>query len=147
MLQSANSYYKKDHMAWIAQLLIPRRRKNRRELAGRAAEVVKHVLFDMGIERFLDGTMLVDRQYRVRFVSGNLPGGGALAAVPVATLARAHALQAGVPRLPALAAFHQHDVGLLVDELMAALLAQSALLRALPAQRYRPAERSAAASK
>lgn len=134
-------------MAWIAQLLIPRRRKNRRELADRAAEVVRHVLFDMGIERFLGGTMLVDRQYRMRFVSGNLPGGGALAALPVAALARAHALQASVPRLPALAAVHQHDVALLVEELMAALLAQSALLRALPEQRYRLAERSAAASK
>ncbi len=134
-------------MAWIAQLLIPRRRKNRRELADRAGEVVRHVLFDMGIERFLHGTMLVDRQYRMRFVSGKLPGGVALAAVPVATLARAHALQAAVPQLPALAAFHQHDVGLLVEELMAALLAQSAPLRALPEVRYRPAERSAAASK
>jgi len=134
-------------MAWIAQLLIPRRRKNRRELADRAVEVVKHVLFDMGIERFLSGTMLVDRQYRMRFVSGNLPGGGTLAAVPVATLARAHALQAAVPQLPALAAFHQHDVVLLVEELMAALLAQSALLRELPERRYRLAERSAAASK
>jgi len=134
-------------MAWIAQLLIPRRRKNRRELADRAVEVVRHVLFDMGIERFLHGTMLVDRQYRMRFVSGNLPGGAALAAVPVSTLAGAHALQANVPQLPALAAFHQHDVGLLVEELMVALLAQSALLRDLPEQRYRPAERSAAASK
>ena len=134
-------------MAWIAQLLIPRRRKNRRELADRAAEVVRHVLFDMGVERFLGGTMLVDRQYRMRFVSGNLPGGGALAALPVTALVHAHALQASVPQLPALAAFHQHDVALLVDELMAALLAQSALLRALPAQRYRPAERRAAASK
>ena len=134
-------------MAWIAQLLIPRRRKNRRELADRAAEVVKHVLFDMGIERFLAGTMLVDRQYRMRFVSGQLPAGGALAAVPVASLVQAHALQAGVPQLPALAAFHQHDVMLLVDELMAALLAQSSLLRVLPERRYRLAERSAAASK
>ena len=33
-------------MAWIAQLFIPRRRKNRRELADRAAEVVQHVLLD-----------------------------------------------------------------------------------------------------
>lgn len=133
-------------MAWIAQLLVPRRRKNRRELADRAAEVVRQVLFDIGVERFLSGTMLVDRQYRVRFVSGKLPG-GALAAVPVTALARAHALQASVPQLPALAVFHQHDLALLVDELMAALLAQSALLRALPEQRYRLAERSAAASK
>jgi len=137
-------------MAWIAQLLIPRRRKNRRELAARAAEVVRHVLFDMGIERFLAGTMLVDRRYRVRFVStgaGSAAAGDALAAVPVALLSQAHALQARVPRLPALAAVHQHDVALLVDELMEVLLAQSSALRALPEHRYRLAERSAAASK
>jgi hypothetical protein len=41
----------------------------------------------------------------------------------------------------------QRQILRLVDELMAALLTQSAALRALPARRYRIAERSAAASK
>ena len=134
-------------MAWIVQLFVPRRRKNRRELADRAAEVIRHVLFDVGVDRFLNGTLLVDRRYRVRFFSGNVPGGGALAAVPVAALSRARALGANAARLPLLAGLPQAVLTLLVEELMAALLAQSALLRALPERRYRIAERRAAASK
>ena len=134
-------------MAWIAQLFVPRRRKNRRELADRAGEVIRHVLFDVGVDRFLNGTLLVDRLYRVRFFSGNVPGGGALAAVPVAALARARALRANAARLPPPAGLPQAAVALLVEELMAALLAQSALLRALPERRYRIVERRAAASK
>lgn len=134
-------------MAWIVQLFVPRRRKNRRELADRAAEVIRHVLFDVGVDRFLNGTLLVDRRYRVRFLSGNVPGGGALAAVPVAALSRARALGANAAQLPLLAGLPQAVVTLLVEELMAALLAQSALLRALPQRRYRIAERRDAASK
>ena len=133
-------------MAWIVQLFVPRRRKNRRELADRAGEVIRHVLFDVGVDRFLNGTLLVDRLYRVRFFSGNVPG-GALAAVPVAALARARALRANAARLPPPSGLPQAAVALLVEELMAALLAQSALLRALPERRYRIAERRAAASK
>lgn len=134
-------------MAWIVQLFIPRRRRNRRELADRAGEVIRQVLFDIGIDRFLNGTLLVDRDYRVRFFSGNVPGGGALAAVPVAALQRARALQASAERLPLLSGLPQPVLALLVEEWMAALLAQSALLRALPERRYRIAERRAAASK
>lgn len=134
-------------MAWIAQLFIPRRRKNRRELADRAAEVIQHVIFDVGIDRFLNGTLLVDRRYRLRFFGGNVPGGGALAAVPVAALPRARALRANAARLPLPAGLPQAVLALLVEELMTALLAQSALLRALPERRYRIAERRAAASK
>ncbi|XYJ08923.1 hypothetical protein ACSUZJ_16160 [Telluria sp. B2] len=134
-------------MAWIVQLFVPRRRKNRSELAERAAEVIRHVLFDVGVDRFLNGTLLVDRRYRVRFFSGNEPGGGALAAVPVAALPRARALGANAAQLPLLAGLPQAVLALLVEELMAALLAQSALLRALPERRYRIAERRAAASK
>lgn len=134
-------------MAWIVQLFVPRRRKNRRELADRAAEVIRHVLFDVGVDRFLNGTLLVDRRFRVRFFSGNVPGGGALAAVPVAALPRARALRANAAQLSLLAGLPQAAVALLVEELMVALLAQSALLRALPERRYRIAERRASASK
>lgn len=134
-------------MAWIVQLFVPRRRKNRRELADRAAEVIRHVLFDIGVDRFLNGTLLVDRHYRVRFLSGNVSAGGVLAAVPVAALSRARALRANAAQLSLLAGLPQAAVALLVEELMAALLAQSALLRALPERRYRIVERRASASK
>ena len=62
--------------------------------------------------------------------------------------ARIEALaRTALARIPEPFAEHLKDVVLLVEELMAALLAQSALLRALPERRYRLAERSAAASK
>ncbi|KQQ89226.1 hypothetical protein [Massilia sp. Leaf139] len=121
-------------MAWIVQLFIPRRRKNRQELAARAAEVIAKVLFDIGIDRFLNGSLLIDRALRVRFVSCPTAVGDVHAAVRADTLAQAHALrdahEGGLATLP-----RQHQILCLADELMAALLAQSPVLRALPAQR------------
>lgn len=136
-------------MAWIVRLLIPRRRKNQQELAGRAAEVIAQVLSDIGIDRFLNGTMLVDRRLRVRFVSWASAAAGvsAHAAVRADTLAEARVLRAGDGSLALAAQALQQQIMRLVDELMAALLTQSAALRALPARRYRIAERKAAASK
>jgi DNA-directed RNA polymerase subunit N (RpoN/RPB10) len=136
-------------MAWIVQLLIPRRRKNQHDLAGRAAEVVAHVLSDIGIDRFLNGTMLVDHRLRVRFVSCGVAIGSVHAAVRADSLAQARALRGGDgDGGPALAAQAlQQQIARLVEELMAALLNQSATLRALPERRYRIAGRRTAASK
>lgn len=134
-------------MAWIVQLLFPRRRRNRHELARRAAEVVSRVLTDIGIDRFLNGTMLVDQQLRVRFVSCGVAIGSVHAAVRADTLVQARVLRAGDGSLALAAQALQQQIARLVEELMAALLSQSATLRALPARRYRIAERRAAASK
>lgn len=134
-------------MTWIAQLLIPRRRKNHHEIAGRAAEVIAHVLADVGVDRFLNGTLLVDRHLRVRFVSCAGILDGVHAAVRADTLAQARVLRGEQGRLVLAAQALQQQIMCLVEELMAAMLAQSATLRALPARRYRIAERMASASK
>ena len=134
-------------MTWIAQLLIPRRRKNQHEIAGRAAEVIAQVLADIGIDRFLNGTLLVDHQFRVRFISCAGIVGGVHAAVRADTLAQAHVLRGKEGKLLLAAQALQHQILRLVEELMAAMLAQSAALRALPPRRYRIAERMASASK
>jgi len=134
-------------MTWIAQLLIPRRRKNHHELAGRAAEVVAHVLSDIGVDRFLNGTLLIDRQFRVRFVSCSSVIGPVHAAVRADALAQAHVLRGDEGRLALAAQALQQQIVRLVEELMPALLAQSPALRALPPRRYRIAERIASASK
>lgn len=134
-------------MAWIVQLFFPRRRRNQHELAGRAAEVVSRVLFDIGVDRFLNGTMLVDQQLRVRFVSCGVAVGSVHAAVRTDTLAQARVLRASDGSLALAAQALQQQIARVVEELMAALLSQSATLRALPARRYRIAERRAAASK
>ena len=134
-------------MAWIVQLLIPRRRKNRHELTGRAAEVIAQVLSDIGIDRFLKGTMLIDQRLRVRFVSCPAVVGSVHAAVHADTLLHARLLRANDGSLLLSAQSLQQQVVRVADELMTAFLAQSAALRALPERRYRHAERKAAASK
>ena len=53
----------------LTRLFVPRRRKNQQEVAGRAAEVIQQVLFDVGVDRFLNGTVLLDPQFRLRFFS------------------------------------------------------------------------------
>ncbi|QNA99690.1 hypothetical protein [Massilia sp. Se16.2.3] len=117
-------------MAWIAQLLFPRRRRNRRELAARAMEVVARVLFDVGVDRFRKGSLLVDAEFRVRFVSGDVPG-PVLAAVQVASLAQARArLPLELDRSPLGAALLKRRVALVVQEWLGCVLAQSAELRA-----------------
>jgi hypothetical protein len=136
-------------LAWIVQLLIPRRRKNRHELAGRAAEVIAQVLSDIGIDRFLKGTMLIDQRMRVRFVScpAVAVAGSVHATVRADTLLHARLLRANDGSLLFSAQALQQQVVRVADELMTAFLTQSAALRALPEGRYRQAERKAAASK
>jgi hypothetical protein len=132
-------------VAWFAQLLIPQRRKNLHGLEGRTAQVIAQVLFDIGVDRFLNGTMLVDRRLRVRFVSAAPDGVAVHASVHPGALAQAQSLRgasAGMAGPP-----HARQVERVVEALMAAFLAQSPVLRALPARRYRMPERSAAASK
>lgn len=54
-------------MLLLSRLFAPRRRKNQEDVAGRAAEVIAQVLFDVGIDRFVNGSMLLDRRFRPRF--------------------------------------------------------------------------------
>lgn len=93
-------------------------------------------MFDVGVDRFLHGSILLDRQFRLRFYA--VPPRAArciLAGVAVAELGAACAFRAQV-----------HDAGLdaptvlaqtqlLVDELMRELRARSPALRALPLSR------------
>ena len=120
-------------MDWFAQLLIPQRRKNLHDLEDRTAQVIAQVLFDIGVDRFLNGTMLVDRRLRVRFVSAAPDGMAVHASVHPGSLAQAQALRgegAGMLASPP----HAQQVERVVEELMAAFLAQSPVLRALPAR-------------
>lgn len=123
-------------MQMLFRLFGPRRRKNQEEIAGRAAEVIVHVLFDVGLDRFLAGTILLDREFRLRFYAvAPQPSPAILASVAVseldeAHLFRAHVLQAGIdaPRL----ATHTR---IMADSIMAALRSRSPALCALPATR------------
>lgn len=120
----------------LSRLFAPRRRKNQEEIAGRAAEVVLHVLFDVGVDRFLNGTVVLDKQFRVRFYSilpppsRELLTAVAVRELPEARALRDHALDAGLD-----AATVARYTPVLSDALMGALLARSPELRALPLRR------------
>ncbi|QOY96241.1 hypothetical protein IM543_10695 [Massilia sp. UMI-21] len=118
------------------RLFGPRRRKNQQELAGRAAEVIVHVLFDVGLDRFMAGTMLLDRDFRLRFYAVPPPSSPALLAsvalheLEEARVFRARVLGAGIDA-PTLAVHAR----IMADGVMRELRARSPALRALPALR------------
>ena len=102
---------------------------------------------DIGVDRFLNGTLLVDRRFRVRFVSDAFVIENVHAAVRTDTLVQARVLRGEEGNVVLAAQALQRQILCLVEELMAALLAQSPALRALPPRRYRIGERMASASK
>lgn len=123
-------------MVLIGRLLALRRRKNREEVAGRAAEVIAHVLFDVGADRFLNGSILLDRRFRLRFYAVLPPASDdMLAAIALCDLPEAQHMRACMADV----AFDAHVVAChtqgLADGLMRELLACSAELRELPVRR------------
>ena len=125
-------------MEMLSRWFGPRRRKNQEEIAGRAAQIVVQVLFDVGIDRFLNGTVQLDRQFRLHFYA--VPPHATrdtLASIPVRELDEARV-------------FHTHVAGtglgldsatvgrhapFLADGLMREMRARSPALCALPASR------------
>ncbi len=120
----------------MLHLLGPRRRKDQEEIAGRAAEVIVKVLYDVGLDRFLAGTMLIDREFRLQFYamppqrSNAVLASIALHDVREAQAFRAHVLAAGIDA-PALASHAR----IMADGIMRELRARSPELCALPATR------------
>lgn len=123
-------------MLLFSRLFAPRRRKNQEDVAGRAAEVIAQVLFDVGIDRFLNGSMLLDRQFRPRFFAVP-PGAGrdVVARVAMRDLAEAQLLRACVRDAALDATTVARHARSLSDGLMREMLACSPELRALPARR------------
>jgi hypothetical protein len=137
-------------MALLTRLFAPRPSKNQQEIAGRAAEVIDHVLFDVGIDTFVNGTLLLDNQFHVRFFGGRPPRGpDVIASVAVDQLDEAREFRTRVHEAlldNSTLNLHTNSV---VSGLMRELKAQSEALRALPPERegYRNTERSAPDSK
>lgn len=123
-------------MQMLFRLFGPRRRKNQEEIAGRAAEVIVQVLFDVGLDRFMAGTMLLDRAFRLRFYAVPPPPSAAvLCSVAVHELAEARVFRARVHGAgmdgPTLA-IHAR---IMAEGIMRELRARSPALCALPAAR------------
>lgn len=112
-------------MALLQRLLARGRPRSQQQTAGRAAEVIEKVIFDVGVEALVNGTLLLDRRFRPRFV-GLMPvtRSGVIAAVSLAQVPEAALLRAQPgAALP---------VSGLVDGLMREFKAQSPAFRALP---------------
>ncbi len=123
-------------MVSISRLLALRRRKNQEEVAGRAFEVIEHVLFDVGIDRFLNGSMLLDRQFRLRFYAVVPSASDELfAAIAMCDLPEAQVLRTRMVGVAFDADVVAHHLQGLADGLMRELLASSSELRALPERR------------
>jgi hypothetical protein len=121
-------------IAMLTRLFAARTRKNQQQIAGRVAEVVGRVLFDIGVDGFVNGTILVDTRWRVRFFGGTPPRvPGIIAAVALRELAEARACLpaggSGVAGAPP-----EAWIGTVVSALMRELNARSPQLRALPAE-------------
>jgi len=122
-------------MALLLRLFGPRRRKTQEDVAGRAAEVVVQVLYDVGVDRFLDGSVLLDRRLRVVFYAvPPIDSPIFQGRVAVRDLQAACRFRDEVARLGFDAALDRH-VPPMVDELMQALRERVPALRALPPRR------------
>lgn len=120
-------------MSMLTRLLFPRRRTSRQKIAGRAAAVIDRVIVDVGVDRFVNGTLLLDRHFRLRFFGGaGAPARGILAAVPVAELAEAQVFRTMVEDVALDSAMLDLHTGCLVHGLMRELCARSPAVRALP---------------
>ena len=125
-------------MEMLSRLFGPRRRKNQEEIAGRAAQIVVQVLFDVGVDRFLNGTVQLDRQFRLRFYA--VPPhacADTLASLPLLELSEARVFRAHVRGGGLDAATVGRHAPFLVDGMMRELRARSPALSALPASRNR----------
>ncbi|HEX9174191.1 MAG TPA: hypothetical protein VF861_16195 [Telluria sp.] len=128
-------------MASLKRLLARRHPSNQQQTAGRAAEVIEKVIFDVGVETLVNGTLLLDRRFQPRFVGlMPVPRKGVIAAVTVGQVPEAALLRAQVgaalrgPAAPACIVPGRMalPVGGLVDGLMREFKAQSPAFRALP---------------
>jgi hypothetical protein len=123
-------------MGIFTRLFAPHGMHSRRHVAERAVRVIDHVIFDMGVDRLVQGTVQLDRDCRPHFFS-SAPRAkhDALASVALGGLSESAALVAATrihgPDLPAL----RPQITALVDGLLREFGTQSARFRALPAAR------------
>jgi hypothetical protein len=122
-------------MHMLFRLFGPRRRKNQEEIASRAAEVIVKVLFDVGLDRFLAGTVLLDHEFRLRFHSAPPSPCSALASVVVHELDEARAFTVQVRQSGIDAPTLAHHATVMADAIMRELRARSPALCALQATR------------
>ena len=118
----------------LKRLFAPTGMRSQRQVADRVVHVIERVIFDMGPDRLVQGTVQLDRRCRPRFIGSvtHVPE-RAQASVSLARLAESAALRSasagqGADDLT----LHAHTTAL-VAGLLREFHAQSARFRALPA--------------
>ncbi|UVW26849.1 hypothetical protein [Massilia sp. H6] len=123
-------------MEMLSRLFGPRRRKNQEEIAARAAQIIGHVLFDVGVDRFFNGTVQLDRQFRLRFYAAPPHASSeTLVSIAVHELDEARMFRHHVAGTRLDSAAVGRHTPFLADGLMREMRARSPALRALPAAR------------
>ncbi|WP_075795931.1 hypothetical protein [Massilia putida] len=106
--------------------------QSRRQVGERAAQVIDRVIFDMGVDRLVQGTFGLDRHCRPHFSTAHVAPGRDGVAVALAQLAECAALRAAANDDPDPLTLRTH-----LDAVVAGLLrefeARSPRFRALPA--------------
>lgn len=119
-------------MVFLTGLLASRRKKSRERLVRRAVAVIDHALIDLGVDRFVGGTLLLDKKFRLHFIlAAPARGPEIIAAVPVCHLVEARMLHRLVDDVAHDTAPPNLHTGYLVQGLMRELKAQSAAVSRL----------------
>lgn len=120
-------------MRLLTQLFSRQPRKNQDQIAGRAFAVIDHVIYDVGIDALINGTFVLDKSFRLRFIGGRTArGDDILATVLVGQLEEAEIFRALGNSIAIDVATLKTHINCLVFGVMRELRAQSAALRALP---------------
>jgi hypothetical protein len=107
---------------------------SQRQVGERAAQVIERVIFDMGVDRLVQGSFGLDRHCRPHFSSARVRPGRDGVAVALAQLAECTVLSAVAKRNPDPAVLRLHTAAV-VDGLLREFHARCPRFRALPVAR------------
>jgi hypothetical protein len=118
-------------MGFMTDMFAGRAMHSQRDVRERTAQVIDRVIFDLGVDRFVQGTFRLDRHCRPRFSSAAVDPGRDGVAVGLARLAECVALRAVACRDPDPQVLRLYTAAV-VDALLREFRAGSARFRALP---------------
>ena len=119
-------------MGFLTSIWTTRALRSRRQVGERTARVVARVIFDLGVDNLVQGTLGLDRRCRPRFSSGTVVPGRDGIAIALDRLPECTALSAAV-RAGCGSAELQARTAAVVASLLREFQARSAPFRALPA--------------
>jgi hypothetical protein len=121
-------------MGLLTKLFVRRRKVSQVDVERRAAAVIDHVIFDVGIGTLVSGTFVLDKRFRLRFTGAPLVRRrGVIAAVEVSQVAEAGVFRQIDRDGPPASGIMKAHTACLAQALVRELGAQSPAFRALPA--------------